>query len=139
MEAWRTFIFFISITQHCLVYNNSINACYMLILQNGNTPLLTACRYGYLGIVRCLIEYGCDKEKRTTVMIDIVSCVWWYSSIYWFKTIYFIIQRCLKGNTEYYFTSLVLLKRYKRFYEHMLWYHDNSEGSFFYSKQSICL
>lgn len=46
-----------------------------IILQEGNTPLLTACLYGHLDIVRYLIEHGCDKERRNEVMIDIVSCV----------------------------------------------------------------
>lgn len=46
----------------------------MFILQRQMTPLLYAANVGHLEIVKCLVEYGSDKEAReTAVMFFIIS------------------------------------------------------------------
>ena len=64
------YILFIFITQHCPVYDTSFDVCYMLILQDGLTPLMLAAWQGHLEVVTFLVTHGSQLEATTKVMID---------------------------------------------------------------------
>ncbi|CAG2232037.1 unnamed protein product [Mytilus edulis] len=54
------------ITQHCPVYDTSVDVCYILILQGGWTPLMLAARGRNQEVVKYLVTHGSQLEATSS-------------------------------------------------------------------------